>query len=50
VAAGAVEAHGGTIGVEPGVPKGSVFSFEIPQWPDASRKSHPSGVLPDWRT
>jgi signal transduction histidine kinase len=26
----AVEAHGGTIGVEPGTPSGSVFSFAIP--------------------
>jgi signal transduction histidine kinase len=27
---GTVEAHGGTIGVDPGVPSGSTFWFELP--------------------
>jgi signal transduction histidine kinase len=26
----AVEAHGGTIGVEDATPRGSIFAFEIP--------------------
>ena len=26
----AIEAHGGTIGVDPGVPAGSTFWFELP--------------------
>jgi len=37
----AIETHGGTIGVDPGVPAGSTFWFELPAWWRSTAPSTP---------